>query len=264
MIKIQNLAVEYATDDKNRQRKTVLAGINLSLPAGAVNVVIGPSGGGKSTLLKAIAGLIKPAQGSIELTGAGREQPVIGFMPQNNGLLPWETIGENVEIAARLRLKKSGASPEAYETIQGQVSELMRQLGIEALRDRYPSEVSGGQQQRTALARMFLLSPDVLLMDEPFSALDELTRAEVRTIFAELCNLSRKQGGESSMTVLLVTHQVEEALLLGERIIVLDGKIKAVLENPYMGQDDSHHSPDRAEFVARLRQLLKREGGTFL
>lgn len=262
MITIKNLSVDYVTDDKRRQRKTVLAGIDLSLPVGTVNVVIGPSGGGKSTLLKAIAGLVEPASGSIELTGDGQSRPVIGFMPQSYGLLPWETIGDNVELAARLSLKKAGASTEDFELMEGQAHELMKQLGIEAIKDRYPSEVSGGQQQRAALARMFLLSPDILLMDEPFSALDELTRAEVREIFADLCIRSRQQKNPAKMTVLLVTHQVGEAVLLGERIIVLDGSVKAVIENPCVGLGESRYSQEDAEFSARLRELLKREGGT--
>lgn len=260
MITVENLSVDYVTDDKKRQRKTVLAGIDLSLPAGTVNVVIGPSGGGKSTLLKAVAGLVEPVSGSIELTGEGR--PIIGFMPQSYGLLPWETIGDNVELAARLRLQKGGASAEDFELMEGQAREFMKQLGIEAVKDRYPSEVSGGQQQRAALARMFLLSPDILLMDEPFSALDELTRAEVREIFADLCIRSRQQEKSAKMTVLLVTHQVREAVLLGERIIVLDGRVKAVIENPCVGLREGRYSRENSEFSARLRELLKREGGT--
>lgn len=259
MITIKNLSVDYFTEDK--KRKTVLADIELSLSVGTVNVVIGPSGGGKSTLLKTIAGLVAPASGSIELTAANSDRPVIGFMPQNYGLLPWETIGENVELAARLRLKKAGASGSDFQSMAEQARELMKQLGIDVVKDRYPSEVSGGQQQRAALARMFLLSPDVLLMDEPFSALDELTRAEVREIFAALCACRRQQEKPAQMTVLLVTHQVEEAVLLGEKIIVLDGRIKAVMENPYVGSGEERFSQERAEFLVRLRELLKREGG---
>ncbi len=263
MITIKNLSVEYTTDDKNRQSKTVLADIGLSLSAGTVNVVIGPSGGGKSTLMKALAGLIKPTAGSIELTVDSGGKPVIGFMPQNYGLLPWETLRENVELAAKLRLKKAGASSGMYEDMRKRAEALMQQLGIEALADRYPNEVSGGQQQRAALARMFLLSPDILLMDEPFSALDELTRAEVREIFADLCRQS-SQNRQSRMTVLLVTHQVEEAVLLGEKIIVLDGKVKAVIDNPYKSQGEDCYTPEKLEFIGKLRQLLKREGGASL
>lgn len=263
MITIKNLSVEYTSDDKNRQSKTVLADIGLSLSAGTVNVVIGPSGGGKSTLMKAVAGLIRPTAGRVELSDDGGSEPVIGFMPQNYGLLPWETLRENVELAAKLRLKKAGASSEAYEDMRKRAEELMQQLGIETLADRYPAEVSGGQQQRAALARMFLLSPDILLMDEPFSALDELTRGEVREIFADLCRQSR-QNRQSRMTVLLVTHQVEEAVLLGEKIIVLDGRLKATLDNPYKGQGEDCYTQEKLEFIGRLRQLLKREGGTSL
>ena len=98
-------------------------------------------------------------------------------------------------------------------------------------------------------------------MDEPFSALDELTRGEVRQLFAALC-AGRRQDDCKPMTVLMVTHQVEEAVLLGEKIIVLDGKIKAVLDNPYRGQSENLCSQERAEFIVRLRRLLDREGGT--
>lgn len=261
MITIKNLSVAYTTDDKARQNKTVLADIGLSLLAGTVNIVIGPSGGGKSTLLKVIAGLLQPTAGSLELTAADGRQPVIGFMPQSCGLLPWETIEENVELAAKLRLKKSGASAADCGTMKAQARELMKQLGIDALAGCYPSEVSGGQQQRAALGRMFLLNPDILLMDEPFSALDELTRSEVRQLFARLI-VSRRQDEARPMTVLLVTHQVEEAVLLGEKIIVLDGRVKAVLDNPYRGQGQASCSGERSEFVHRLRRLLDREGGS--
>lgn len=261
MITIHNLSVAYTTDEKTRQNKTVLADIGLSLSAGTVNIVIGPSGGGKSTLLKVIAGLIDPSAGTVKLGGADGCEPIIGFMPQSCGLLPWETIRENVELAAGLRLKKTGASAADCDNMKKQSLALMKQLGIDALADCYPSEVSGGQQQRAALGRMFLLRPDLLLMDEPFSALDELTRGEVRQLFAALC-AGRRQDDCKPMTVLMVTHQVEEAVLLGEKIIVLDGKIKAVLDNPYRGQSENLCPQERAEFIVRLRRLLDREGGS--
>ena len=261
MITIKNLSVAYTTDEKTRQNKTVLADIGLSLSAGTVNIVIGPSGGGKSTLLKVIAGLIDHSAGTVKLGGADGCEPIIGFMPQSCGLLPWETIRENVELAAWLRLKKTGASAADCDNMKKQSLALMKQLGIDALADCYPSEVSGGQQQRAALGRMILLRPDLLLMDEPFSALDELTRGEVRQLFAALC-AGRRQDDCKPMTVLMVTHQVEEAVLLGEKIIVLDGKIKAVLDNPYRGQSENLCSQERAEFIVRLRRLLDREGGT--
>ncbi len=261
MITIKNLSVAYTTDEKTRQNKTVLADIGLSLSAGTVNIVIGPSGGGKSTLLKVIAGLIDHSAGTVKLGGADGCEPIIGFMPQSCGLLPWETIRENVELAAWLRLKKTGASAADCDNMKKQSLALMKQLGIDALADCYPSEVSGGQQQRAALGRMILLRPDLLLMDEPFSALDELTRGEVRQLFAALC-AGRRQDDCKPMTVLMVTHQVEEAVLLGEKIIVLDGKIKAVLDNPYRGQSENLCSQERAEFIVRLRRLLDREGGS--
>ena len=261
MITIKNLSVAYTTDEKTRQNKTVLADIGLSLSAGTVNIVIGPSGGGKSTLLKVIAGLIDHSAGTVKLGGADGCEPIIGFMPQSCGLLPWETIRENVELAAWLRLKKTGASAADCDNMKKQSLALMKQLGIDALADCYPSEVSGGQQQRAALGRMILLRPDLLLMDEHFSALDELTRGEVRQLFAALC-AGRRQDDCKPMTVLMVTHQVEEAVLLGEKIIVLDGKIKAVLDNPYRGQSENLCSQERAEFIVRLRRLLDREGGS--
>ena len=115
--------------------------------------------------------------------------------------------------------------------------------------------------ERPQFSFLILLRPDLLLMDEPFSALDELTRGEVRQLFADLC-AGRQQDDCKPMTVLMVTHQVEEAVLLGEKIIVLDGKIKAVLDNPYRGQSENLCSQERAEFIVRLRRLLDREGGS--
>ena len=178
MIEIADLTVRYRSDN---DIYTAIKDFSLTIPSGGTCAVIGPSGCGKSTLLKVVAGLIKEYDGSVSING----QPVnpkgqtIGFMPQNYGLLPWKTVYDNVILG--MKIKKS---PELLD--RNVIKHLMRQLGIEGLARRYPNELSGGQQQRVALARVFALQPDVLLMDEPFSALDAITREEMQDIFLKL------------------------------------------------------------------------------
>ena len=257
MITIKNLSVAYTTDEKTRQNKTVLADIGLSLSAGTVNIVIGPSGGGKSTLLKVIAGLIDPSAGTVKLGGADGCEPIIGFMPQSCGLLPWETIRENVELSAGLRLKKTGASAADCDNMKKQSLALMKQLGIDALADCYPSEVSGGQQQRAALGRMFLLRPDLLLMDEPFGALDAHTRILLQR---ELLRIWQHH----KTTILFVTHGVDEAVYLADRVVVMSarpGTVRAVV--PVDIPRPRHRGdPEYARLTASILEMLDTSAGT--
>ena len=243
-IDISNLTVSY---QKNRKTYPVLSEVSLVVPKGTVCAVIGPSGCGKSTLLKVVAGLIKDYEGKVAVGGEPLDtrKMTIGFMPQSYGLLPWRTVAENI----RLGRKVKGLWQEKDE---GRLKDLAARLGIEELLDRYPRELSGGQQQRVSLARVFLLQPDVLLMDEPFSALDAITREEMQDVFRELWQ-------QESITTILVTHYVEEALYLGGQIAVMggDGKISELLDNP-AGDTPLRRSDERFFQLGRqLRQKLK-------
>ena len=247
MISIENLSVNYKSDS---DVYTAISGINLTIPEGGTLAVIGPSGCGKSTLLKAIAGLIPEYEGTIKINGdeVNPKKQTIGFMPQNYGLLPWRTVIDNIRLG--LKIKRA---PELLD--RKVLKKLMRQLGIEGLGHRYPTELSGGQQQRVALARVFALQPDVLLMDEPFSALDAITREEMQDIFLKLWQ-------KNNVSTIFVTHYVEEALYLGQRIAILSassGNINRIVDNPLFGGKDIRQNPEFFEMSLKLKNSIKKD-----
>ncbi|MCR5757931.1 MAG: ABC transporter ATP-binding protein [Selenomonas sp.] len=243
MIAIEDLAVVY---QRAQQKHTALKNVSLTVPRGTVCAVIGPSGCGKSTLLKVTAGLIRDYSGQVRING-GEVSPQnlrIGFMPQNYGLLPWQTVADNIRLACRI---KDGWTAEKTVKMQA----LCQKLGIEDLLGRYPQELSGGQQQRVSLARVFLLEPDILLMDEPFSALDAITREEMQDVFRDLWE-------EAGITTILVTHYVEEALYLGQQIVLMSahpGTVAEVMVNKWQGSRAWKSSP---EFFAKSQELKEK------
>ena len=243
MIDLQHLSYGYSVDEKCMQ---VLHDINMRVEKGEICSVIGPSGCGKSTLLKIIAGLLHDYDGTAMLDGVpvDPKRQRVGFMPQNYGLLPWKTVRENVELGGRIR----------HERVrENETASMMQRLGIDAFSERYPKEMSGGQQQRVGLARAFLLRPDVLLMDEPFSALDAITREEMQEVFLSLWH-------EQNVTTVLVTHYVEEALCLGQKIVILadaPGRIADVLDNPLFSCIDQRSKPEFFRMSCYLRERIK-------
>ena len=247
MIEIENVSVKYRTEN---DIYTAIANVNLTVPDGGTCAVIGPSGCGKSTLLKCVAGLIPDYEGRVLINGeeVNPKTQTIGFMLQNYGLLPWKNVVDNICLG--MKIKKA---PELLD--RNVIKRLMRQLGIEGLGHRYPVELSGGQQQRVALARVFALQPDVLLMDEPFSALDAITREEMQDIFLRLWR-------KFNVSTIFVTHYVEEALYLGQKIVVLSaytGGISQIIENPLFGGKDIRQQPEFFEMGLRLRNLIKKD-----
>ena len=244
MIDLQHLSYGYSVDKKCMQ---VLHDINMHVEKGEICSVIGPSGCGKSTLLKIIAGLLHDYDGTAMIDGVpvDPKRQRVGFMPQNYGLLPWKTVRENVELGGRIRHERVRENETAF---------MMQRLGIDAFSERYPKELSGGQQQRVGLARAFLLRPDVLLMDEPFSALDAITREEMQEVFLSLWH-------EQHVTTILVTHYVEEALYLGQRIVILadaPGRIAEVLDNPLFGCIDQRNKVEFFRMSCYLREQIKK------
>ncbi|HUX19950.1 MAG TPA: ATP-binding cassette domain-containing protein [Spirochaetia bacterium] len=188
--------------------KTVFSQISLELDYGSTATVVGPSGCGKSTLLAVLAGIKEAATGSVLLdgSGVGRGDRRIGLILQHYGLFPWMSVRQNVALGLRLR---GIPREEREEIVEGELS----RLDISELHDRYPAELSGGQQQRVAIARTFAVGPRLLLMDEPFSALDTLTRERIQDTLVE------RLGGDRVTTV-LVTHSIEEAAYLGKTVFV--------------------------------------------
>lgn len=214
MIKVENITKRF----KNR---TVLKSISFQIEKGEFVSIIGPSGCGKTTLLKMINRLIKPTSGKIYINGENiyDKDPItlrrnMGYVIQQNGLFPHMTIKDNIEIIPKLEKKKS-------EEIYKRTIELMNMVDLNPNEylNRYPSELSGGEQQRIGVARAFANDTDIVLMDEPFSALDPITRADLQN---ELLNLQSKLN----KTIVFVTHDMDEALKLSNKICLMkDGEI---------------------------------------
>ena len=180
----------------------VLAGVDLMAPAGEVTAIIGPSGCGKSTLLDVIAGLVTPDSGSIVTASSGR--PVL--MPQRDALMPWRTLRDNVAAAAELRgVPRRDARALADREVA--------RVGLAGFGDHYPHALSGGMRQRGALARTLLAESDIWLLDEPFGALDALTRSEMHRVLVAV----REQVAP---TIVLVTHDIAEAVAIADSVLV--------------------------------------------
>jgi ABC-type nitrate/sulfonate/bicarbonate transport system ATPase subunit len=182
-----------------------VGGIDIELHRGELVSVIGPSGCGKSTLLNLLAGLDEPTAGSVSLADGANLLGSVAYMPQADLLMPWRTVLDNAAVGPQLRGTPIAAARERARAELGR-------FGLEGFADAWPSQISGGMRQRTALLRTFLTDCDVMLLDEPFGALDALTRQDMQERLVEL-------WGEEGRTILFVTHDVEEALFLGDRVI---------------------------------------------
>jgi NitT/TauT family transport system ATP-binding protein len=224
--------------------------VDLAIRAGEFVTLVGPSGCGKTTLLKAIAGFIKPTEGMIfcdgkQVVGPGRDR---GVVFQELAILPWRTvrrnIGHGLEIARVPRAERERA-----------VARLIGLTGLTGFEDRYPHELSGGMKQRVAVARTWAADPDVILMDEPFAAVDAMTRLTLQEELARLCAATRK-------TVFFITHSVDEAVFLGDRVLVMTrrpGEIKARIDIPRRapgGRDWESFTAD-SEMQGIAEQVLK-------
>ena len=247
MIQINDLHIAY---ESSGVRTDVLTNINLELAAGETCAIIGPSGCGKSTLLKILAGIITHFEGTVLINGQSvmPKQQTIGFIPQNYGLLPWKNIVDNIRLGVKIKNKNDNDS-------NNNLAAMVQLLGLRGLEYRFPGELSGGQQQRVALARAFLLQPDLLLMDEPFSALDAMTREEIQNVFLAVWR-------KYSVSTILVTHHVEEAVYLGRKIVILSaapGTVSKVIDNPLFGVEDIRNHQDFFQLCLELRKTIKED-----
>jgi NitT/TauT family transport system ATP-binding protein len=212
--------------DAGRQPLHALAGIDLNVRRGEFVSVIGASGCGKSTLLRIIGGLQEPSSGRVLIEGQppreAQKEKQIGFVFQDPSLLPWRRVIENVRLPLQVN-RLPGSNSDG----SGRLLEL---VGLSQFRGYYPHQLSGGMQQRVALARSLVTEPALLLMDEPFGALDEISRAAMRF---ELLRVWSSGPVEGACTVVFVTHSITEAVLLSDRVVVLTprpGRIAATLE----------------------------------
>ena len=217
-----DVAIEYRDICKSYGEKNVLEHLNLKIPRGEFVTMIGSSGSGKTTALKMVNRLIEPTSGEVLVDGRNVRDadPIqlrrnIGYAIQGSVLFPHMTVEDNISYVPNLLNKRD------HERTRKAVRTWMDIVGLSKdLLERYPSELSGGQQQRVGIARALAASPDILLMDEPFGAVDEITRGQLQT---EIARIHRETG----ITVMFVTHDIGEALRLGTRVLVLDaGKVQ--------------------------------------
>jgi len=233
----------------------VLRGLDLSVARGEFLAILGPSGCGKSTLLRVIADLLPPLEGEIAVLGRtpseARRRRNVGFVFQDATLLPWRTVRQNVELP--LQVGRGSVERRVAQTSSGDWLDL---VGLSAYAERYPSQLSGGQRQRVAIARALQSEPDILLMDEPFGALDEITRERLND---ELLAVWRR----TRATIIFVTHSIMEAVYLGQRVLVLaadPGRVQALVDITRLKDVEGRcrrEASDVVEMAAHLRTLLQ-------
>lgn len=227
--------------------------VAFEVPAGDFVALLGPSGCGKSTLLKMIAGLTAPSRGTIWVGERRVEKPSddAGLMFQSPVLLPWRTIVKNVLLPVEVEGKKV----RAY---RGRALELLASVGLEGWENNYPRELSGGMQQRVAVCRALIQDPPMLLLDEPFGALDSLTREVLNDLVGEICATAKK-------TTVLVTHDVGEAVYMADRVLVMSARPGRIVADVRISLDRprsvaSRTVPAFEAYAAEIRRLLLRDG----
>ena len=241
MINVQSACLSF---DHDGVHHSVLQDISFRIERNESCAVIGPSGCGKTSLLFLLAGLLEPNSGTIEISG----NPRSGTILQNFGLFPWKTVWQNISLGLTLLGESKGC-------IASRVDNLLDEMGLSGFGNHYPGQLSGGMQQRVALARTLAIEPDILYMDEPLSSLDALTRERLQNLILDIWRLKK-------ITTVLVTHSIEEAVFLGRRIIVLSkrpGRILSIVENPMAGVVDYRKSEAFFHACTDLREMLKGE-----
>ena len=219
-IEVKNACKHFKQDGKEF---TALDNVSLDIEKGEFICLLGPSGCGKSTLLNALAGFEKLSSGSVKIDGEEVKAPSINNITifQNYGLLPWRNVLKNVELGLE--------SKKVPKTERAEIAKKYIDLvGLDGFEKRYPKQLSGGQQQRVAIARGLAVDPDIIFMDEPFGALDAITRMKLQE---DIHKISR----EEKKTIIFVTHDIEEAVFLADRIVVMmaePGRIKSVVKVP--------------------------------
>lgn len=250
-IRVENVSKTFAMKDRVL---TVLDGVNLEVAEGEFVSIVGPSGSGKTTLLNAIAGFMEPSSGTIQvggkpITGPGPERGVIF---QQYAVFPWLTVKQNIIFGLGLAANRRSAAER--EQVAQHYIELMGLTGFE---NAFPKTLSGGMKQRVAIARAYAVNPEILLMDEPFAALDAQTRDLMQEQLLEILSKERK-------TVLFITHSVEEAVFLSGRVVVMTARparIREIIEVPfaYPRERRIRTQPDFLSLRERVESLVRQE-----
>jgi NitT/TauT family transport system ATP-binding protein len=253
-IQIRNVDIRFAPE--GREVVTAAQGVTLDVPHGSIVTIVGPSGCGKSTMLNAVSGLLEPSSGVVKVGG----KPVsgirhdVGYMFARDGMMPWRTALENVEFGLEVR-----HVPNHREIAH----EWLRRVGLAQFENHYRHELSHGMRQRVAVARTFATDPDILLMDEPFGALDSQTRLKLQELFLSVWESSRK-------TVLFVTHDLHEAIFLSDIVVVFTnrpGRVKSIipidLPRPRLPPAELAAAPEYQDIHSRIWGSLKDEVNHF-
>lgn len=253
-IVVQNLRKVF-TAGKGQRQVIALENVNLMVREAQFFSVLGPSGCGKSTLLRITGGLISPTEGLVTMDNGeapceAQRAKEIGFVFQEPGLLPWKTVAENVELP--LHLNRKANRPRRHTT-----AELLDLVGLTAFADAYPHQLSGGMQQRVSIARALAFNPRLLLMDEPFGALDLITRQAMRYELLRIWEHTHK-------TVLFVTHSIEEAIILSDAVAVMSprpGRVRGIvpIALPRPRTEEMEHNAEFLDYIDRLKHLLRPE-----
>ena len=226
-IEVNDVSVLYGENE-------ALKDISLGIEKGEFVCLLGPSGCGKSTLLNTMAGFLKPSKGSVVIDGHEVKKPSSKYVTifQNYGLLPWRTVEKNIALGLE---NKKLSKKEQREIVQKYID----LVGLNGSEKKKPNELSGGMQQRVAIARGLAVEPEILFMDEPFGALDAITRMKLQDDILEICHRTKK-------TIVFVTHDIEEAIFLSNRVVIMDadpGRVKAII-NISLGKNRDRTSED--------------------
>lgn len=244
VLRINHLGVTFP--DRNGGLKA-LRDVTFCLEQQEFVCVLGPSGSGKSTLLRVLAGLLKPTQGEVLFEGALQRKPRVGLVFQQANLMPWRTALGNTTLPLELQ-----GTP--FDTARRPAEALMASMGLQGFENAWPRDLSGGMAQRVAIARSLIQDPDLMLLDEPFGALDALTRERMG---AELLNLWQARR----KTMIMVTHSISEALLLSDRVLVLSPRPGTVILDlavtlPRPRTEEMRYMPAFGELARRLRAAI--------
>lgn len=246
LVVVQGLSISYF---QRKKEIPALREVSFAIPRATTCALIGPSGCGKSSLLNVIAGLMPPSSGSVIVDGDTLTVPrrSTALILQDYGLLPWKRVAENVGLGLEIRGFKR-------EQRLDRVKSVLQEVGMWELRHRFPSQLSGGQRQRVGIARALALEPDLLLMDEPFSSLDALTREMLQEQLLQIWKNKR-------ITIIIVTHSIDEAIYLGQQIIVLSGnpgRMIKIVDNPGVGSEGYRDTTEFHQLSSMLRSQLSR------
>ena len=252
LVEVEHLAKTYG---KAPSETEALRDVTFSAAEHELVTIVGPSGAGKTTLLRCLAGLLAPSSGSVRVNGRAVVGPppevALVFQDYTRALMPWYTVGKNVALPLRSKVSSK-------QERRARAQEALRNVGLEEFRDRHPWQLSGGMQQRVALARGLAYRPDILLMDEPFASVDAQTRTDLEDL---VLRVQRAMG----LTILFVTHDIDEAVYMADRVVVLSNRPTIVADTIEVGlpverdQITTKSDPRFAELRARVMRLILRE-----